>query len=152
MFGTLRTRSGLEFTGYVTWDVDEVYSTDVLDGDAGGQRMQIAFGDIASIERNDRRSSRVTLIDGTTVVLDGTNDVDASISGIDRMKASAEKEPEAREENHRDGEDGRDRTDPGFVITQPVKDAGEHVHALHHASVPSGSPALRRAATQGRII
>lgn len=83
MFGTLRTRSGLEFTGYVTWDVDEVYSTDILDGDADGRRMKIAFGDIASIERNDHRSSRVTLTDGTMVVLDGTNDVDASISGIE---------------------------------------------------------------------
>ena len=88
MFGTLRTRSGLEFTGYVTWDVDEVYSTDILDGDADGRRMKIAFGDIAAIARNDRRSSRVTLTDGSTVVLDGTNDVDASISGIEVSDAT----------------------------------------------------------------
>jgi hypothetical protein len=83
MYGTLTTRSGLEFTGYVTWDVDEIYSTDVLDGDADGRRMSIPFGEIERIERQSSRSSRVTLTDGETYVLDGTNDVDASISGIE---------------------------------------------------------------------
>jgi hypothetical protein len=88
MFGTLYTRSGLEFTGYVTWDVDEIYSTDILDGDYDGERMQIRFGDIASIERNGRRSSRVALTNGRTYVLDGTNDVDGSISGIEVSDAT----------------------------------------------------------------
>lgn len=81
--GTVTTRSGLEFTGYVTWDVDEIYSTDVLDGDADGSRMEIPFGDIASIERYSSWGSRVTLTDGTTHLLEGTQDVDASIGGIE---------------------------------------------------------------------
>ena len=34
MHGTLRTRSGLEFTGYVTWDVDEIYSCLLYTSDA----------------------------------------------------------------------------------------------------------------------
>ncbi|MDA0328021.1 MAG: hypothetical protein O2958_03250 [Gemmatimonadetes bacterium] len=82
LFGTLTTRSGLEFTGFVTWDIDEIYSTDVLDGDLDGRRVGVAFGDIASIERNNSWGSRVTLRSGEVMILEGTNDVDASISGI----------------------------------------------------------------------
>lgn len=81
--GTVTTRSGLEFTGYVTWDVDEIYSTDILDGDADGTRMEIPFGEIASIERYSSWGARVALADGTTHLLEGTNDVDASIGGIE---------------------------------------------------------------------
>ncbi len=88
MYGTLHTRTGLEFTGYVTWDIDEIYSTDILDGDWDGERMRIPFGEIASIERNGRRSSRVTLTNGRSYVLDGTNDVDGSISGIEISDAT----------------------------------------------------------------
>jgi len=88
MFGTLRTQSGLEFTGYVTWDIDEIYSTDILDGDADGERMRIPFGEIASIERYSRESSRVTLQNGRTYLLHGTNDVDGSISGIEISDAT----------------------------------------------------------------
>jgi hypothetical protein len=88
MHGTLRTRSGLEFTGYVTWDVDEIYSGDILDGDADGRRMRIPFGEIASIERNGSWSSRVTLRSGAQYVLEGTNDVDGSISGIEISDAT----------------------------------------------------------------
>lgn len=83
LYGTLTTRGGDEFTGYVTWDVDEIYTTDILDGDdERGVRQRIPFGAIASIERESRRSARVTLGDGSVMVLDGTNDVDSSISGI----------------------------------------------------------------------
>jgi hypothetical protein len=40
------------------------------------------MGKIKSIERRSRRSCRVTLIDGRTFDLSGTNDVDSSINGI----------------------------------------------------------------------
>jgi hypothetical protein len=83
LFGTLTTRSGMEFTGFVAWDVDEIYTSDVLDGDdPAGDRQHIPFGAIASIERQSSWSSRVTLADGRQIVLDGTNDVDDSNSGI----------------------------------------------------------------------
>lgn len=83
MYGTLTTRSGMELTGYVTWDIDEIYSTDMLDGDADGRRMSIPFGEIEEIERYSSWGSRVTLVDGEQLVLEGTNDVDGSISGIE---------------------------------------------------------------------
>jgi hypothetical protein len=83
LFGTLETRSGLEFTGYVAWDVDEIYTSDVLDGDdETGERQRIPFGAIATIERESPRSARVTLHDGSTLGLHGTNDVDRSNGGI----------------------------------------------------------------------
>jgi hypothetical protein len=88
MHGTVTTRSGIEFTGYVTWDVDEIYSSDVLDGDANGERMRIPFGEIESIERNSSWSSRVTLTNGQQYVLEGTNDVDGSNSGIEVSDAT----------------------------------------------------------------
>lgn len=83
LHGTVTTASGETFTGYVTWDVDEIYSTDILDGDADGERMEIPFGEIASIERYASWGSLVTLHGGEEHVLRGTNDVDASIRGIE---------------------------------------------------------------------
>lgn len=88
LHGTLTTRSGLEFTGYVTWDVDEIYSSDILDGDADGRRMRIPFGEIASIERHSSWGSRVTLTNGDEMILEGSNDVDGSISGIEISDAT----------------------------------------------------------------
>jgi hypothetical protein len=88
MFGTVHTRNGMSFTGYVTWDVDEIYSTDILDGDHDGQRMRIPFGELRTIARNSSWGSTVTLVNGEEFVLDGTNDVDSSISGIEVSDAT----------------------------------------------------------------
>jgi hypothetical protein len=88
IFGTLETRSGLSFTGYITWDIDEIYSSDVLDGDSDGRRMHIPFGEIASIERNSSWGSHITLTSGQELILEGTNDVDSSISGIEVSDAT----------------------------------------------------------------
>ena len=83
LYGTLVTRAGLEFTGYVTWDVDEIFTTDILDGDdRDGVRREIPFGDIASIDRESSRAGRVMLKDGQEVLLTGSNDVDRSNRGI----------------------------------------------------------------------
>ncbi len=80
--GVLRTRSGASFSGAVSWDVDEIYSGDLLDGDVAGERARIPFGEIAAIERYSRRAARVLLRSGEELVLEGTNDVDDSNSGI----------------------------------------------------------------------
>ena len=83
LYGTLVTRAGLEFTGYVTWDVDEIFTTDVLDGDDVRHVPQaIAFGDIASIHRESSRAGRVVLEDGRDMVLRGSNDIDRTNRGI----------------------------------------------------------------------
>jgi hypothetical protein len=80
--GTLTTASGMEFTGYVAWDVDEIYTSDVLDGEQDGYDREVPFGAIASIHRNGSGSARVVLHDGRQLVLSGTNDVDDSNGGI----------------------------------------------------------------------
>ena len=82
LYGTLTTRSGLEFTGHITWDVDEIYSTDVLDGDDREGRRKIPFGSIARIDRYSGSAARVVLRSGEETVLRGTNDVDDSNNGI----------------------------------------------------------------------
>lgn len=82
LYGTMTTRSGMEFTGYVAWDVDEIFLSDVLDGEDRGIDREIEFGDVTSIARNSSGSARVTLHDGEEVVLRGSNDVDSSNNGI----------------------------------------------------------------------
>jgi len=81
LWGRVTTTRG-SFAGFVQWDSEECLSTDVLDGDSDDGRMKIEMGQIAAIERRGRRSSTVTLGDGRTLVLSGTNDVDSSIRGI----------------------------------------------------------------------
>jgi hypothetical protein len=71
-----------QFEGYIQWDSQECLSIDELDGDSEDGRIEIPMGKIASIERRNRRSAKVTLRDGRSMVLDGTNDVDSSIRGI----------------------------------------------------------------------
>ena len=75
LYGTLLTRDGDRFTGYVAWDIDEVFTTDVLDGEDGRMDREIPFGQIRAIARNSSRSARVWLHEGEEVVLSGTNDV-----------------------------------------------------------------------------
>ena len=82
LHGTVTTESGLEFTGFVTWDIDEIYGSDVLDGEADGREIDVPFGAIASIERVGRSASRVTLHDGEVLMMSGSNDVDDDNSGI----------------------------------------------------------------------
>lgn len=78
LFGTLRTRDGERFTGYVVWDMDELFTTDVLDGDDRSGDREIPFSLIRAIERASSSASRVYLTDGSDVVLRGSNDVNSS--------------------------------------------------------------------------
>lgn len=82
LYGTLRTRDGLEFTGYVAWDVDEILASDLLDGEERGRDRKIPFGDIAAIERAGSSGARVMMRDGEEVLLRGSNDVDEGNRGI----------------------------------------------------------------------
>ena len=77
LYGTLVTRDGERFTGYIAWDMDEIFGSDVLDGEADGRDREVPFADIRSIVRNGSRSARVLLVDGEALVLSGTNDVNS---------------------------------------------------------------------------
>ncbi len=82
LYGKLTTRRGDEFTGYVCWDVDEVYSTDILDGDDKRRSRKVKFGKIASIARYSSNGATLTMVDGDEMVLRGSNDVDDGNRGI----------------------------------------------------------------------
>ena len=83
LYGTLTTREGDVFTGYVCWDVDEALDADILDGrDEDGARRKIPFAEIDALFREGRTRTRVVLRDGGEVVLHGTNDVNDENRGI----------------------------------------------------------------------
>lgn len=82
LFGTLTTRRGDTFTGYVCWDVDELFGSDILDGEEGRRDRKVPFEKIAMIERYSSNAARVTFKSGDDVVLRGSNDVDDSNRGI----------------------------------------------------------------------
>jgi hypothetical protein len=82
LYGTLTTRRGDEYTGFVSWDVDELFVTDILNGDDKRREHKIKFGKIASIERYSSRGAVVTLVNGDELLLRGSNDVNDDNRGI----------------------------------------------------------------------
>lgn len=77
LYGTLETRDGDRFEGYIVWDMDELFTEDVLDGEERGQDHEIPFGRIRSIQRYSSSAARVTLVEGEELILRGSNDVDS---------------------------------------------------------------------------
>ncbi len=82
LYGTLTTRRGETFSGFVGWDVDEVFGRDVLDGEEDEDSRKIRFDKIAAIERYSSSGATVHLKSGDKIVLRGTNDVDDDNRGI----------------------------------------------------------------------
>lgn len=82
LHGTVEDRFGRAFTGYVAWDSDEVLGDEELDGrDQDGEDREIAFAEIASIERS-LGGARVVLKTGEALEMHGTNDVDDGNRGV----------------------------------------------------------------------
>ena len=82
LYGTLSTRRGESFTGYICWDIDEIYDKDILDGKDRQHNRKIEFSKIKSIEGRSSQSSLVTLKNGKELRLDESNDVDSGNRGI----------------------------------------------------------------------
>jgi len=80
--GTVHTEDGEKYTGEIRWDDDEEFTWEILDGEYHDVEIDVEFGNIKSIEKASRRSSRVTLKDGRTYKLRGSNDVDNDNKGI----------------------------------------------------------------------
>jgi len=88
LYGKLTTRRGDEYVGWIEWDVDEVMSTDILDGDEGRRRnRKIRFDKIQVIERRSNSSVLLTLKSGKEMKLSGSNDVNSENRGI-RVKSA----------------------------------------------------------------
>jgi len=81
LYGTVEDRYGDRYTGYISWDLDEIFTTDILDGEENGRDREIPFGRIASIEK-DLGRSRVVFKDGEEMILSGSNDVDDGNRGV----------------------------------------------------------------------
>ncbi len=82
LYGTLTTRRGDSFTGFVGWDVDEALGRDILDGDENGRSRKIRFDKIAAIERYSSSGAIVIFRNGEEITLRGSNDVDDDNRGI----------------------------------------------------------------------
>jgi hypothetical protein len=81
LHGKVLTDEG-EFEGFIQWDKQECLSIDELDGDTDDGDLSIEMGRIRSIESNGRRSSTVTLRDGRSFELSGSNDVNDENRGV----------------------------------------------------------------------
>lgn len=82
LYGTLTTRAGEQYNGFVCWDMDETLSDDLLEGETRDRSRKIKFDKIATIERYSALACEVTLKSGESIVLRGSNDVDESNRGI----------------------------------------------------------------------
>lgn len=82
LYGTVTTRHNDEFTGWICWDIDEIFTSDIIDGKEKSRNRKIAFGKILAIERRNSSSSTIYLKKGDEMVLRGTNDVDDTNRGI----------------------------------------------------------------------
>ncbi|MDX9858215.1 MAG: hypothetical protein RBT76_10520 [candidate division Zixibacteria bacterium] len=82
LYGTLQTRRGETFTGFICWDIDELFTSDILDGEENNRSRKIPFDKIQAIERYSSSAARVYLTGGDEVILRGTNDVDDDNRGI----------------------------------------------------------------------
>ncbi|RKX25879.1 MAG: hypothetical protein DRP45_04890 [Candidatus Zixiibacteriota bacterium] len=82
LYGTLTTRRGDEYTGFVCWDIDELFTEDILDGKEKRRKRKLEFGKIAAIERYSSSGALIELKSGEEMTLRGTNDVDSDNSGI----------------------------------------------------------------------
>jgi hypothetical protein len=81
LYGVLTTED-TTFTGFIQWDLDECLTSDELDGETEDGDLSIEFGRIRAIEKRNSDGAWVELVDGRRLLLEGTNDVDSSTSGI----------------------------------------------------------------------
>ena len=83
LYGTVEDIQGNRYTGYVSWDLDEILESDELDGEEmeGGRNREIQFGEIVSIARIEG-GARVVLVDGEELDLTDNRDVDRRNRGI----------------------------------------------------------------------
>jgi hypothetical protein len=82
LYGTVSTRRGETYSGFICWDVDELFSDDVLDGDDQRRTRKIQFGKVAQVSRYSSSGAELVMKTGDTTVLRGTNDVDSDNRGI----------------------------------------------------------------------
>jgi hypothetical protein len=82
LVGTVESRNGERHTGRIRWDNDEEHTWEVLDGRSDGVDYDIELGLVRRIERAGSSAARVELLDGRSMLLEGSNDVNDENQGI----------------------------------------------------------------------
>ncbi len=80
--GTVTLKSGDWRTGDLVFDLDEEWSWEMLDGSSGEIEYTIPFALVASIEPAGRDGSLVRLVNGLSLELEDSHDVDHDNSGV----------------------------------------------------------------------
>lgn len=81
LHGTVTTVGGEVLSGPVAWDLEEGTTAALLDGQDRQVRYAVEFGRAATVEKH-RQGVRVTLRDGRSLYLAGTNDVNWANRGV----------------------------------------------------------------------
>ena len=83
LHGTVRTGQG-DFTGFIQWHRRDSVGTDELDGRIDGREVRVRYDTIRSIARRpgDRQSILVTRVDGSEMVLSGTQEAGRGNRGV----------------------------------------------------------------------
>lgn len=80
--GTVETEDGDSLEGYITYDLDEEYDIEVLNGQVDDTKFIIPFKYIRSIKPIGYDECRITLKNGEKLLLEDTQDVGDDHSGI----------------------------------------------------------------------
>ena len=80
LYGKVEAWNGT-YTGLIQWDKDERVTVDVLDGEDQDREMEIAFENITSLKKRGR-GTMVTLKNGESYFLEGSNDVGKGHRGV----------------------------------------------------------------------
>jgi hypothetical protein len=80
--GAVTSLDGERRTGRIVFDLDELWSWEMLDGSADGLDYTIPFSMVASVEPRGRTRALVTLRNGRQLELDDSHDVSDDNSGV----------------------------------------------------------------------
>lgn len=80
--GTVYARDGRVLEGEIRWGLDEEHGWEVLDGRSGDTDFDVELGQIRSIQPDGDDAALLTLADGSTLRLEGTDDVGEGHRGV----------------------------------------------------------------------
>jgi hypothetical protein len=80
--GTVHDTSGQSYSGQISWDLDETYSWETLDGKVEQVEYAIPFDRIRTIRMAAADAVEVVTVSGRTLRLTGSNDVNRRNSGV----------------------------------------------------------------------
>ena len=75
LYGTLSSRRGDSWTGHITWNASDIFSTDIMVGEVNDRRRKLRFGNIASVERRGIDGALVTLHDSAELRLEESEEI-----------------------------------------------------------------------------